>query len=75
MIYRKNETILILISLKRYFSHPEKSIGGIVIPGPGICITLSQVDILVSDDSHAFCTTQLCITEFLLGYRPEPNQH
>ena len=24
--YRKNETILILISLKRYFSHPEKSI-------------------------------------------------
>ena len=23
VIYRKNETILILISLKRYFSHPE----------------------------------------------------
>ena len=40
----KNENILILISLKRYFSHPEKTIlnlslpqrlGGIVIPGPG----------------------------------------
>ena len=26
VIYRKNETISILISLKRYFSHPEKSI-------------------------------------------------
>ena len=26
VIYRKNETILILISLKRYFSHPKKSI-------------------------------------------------
>ena len=26
VIYRKNETILVLISLKRYFSHPEKSI-------------------------------------------------
>ena len=25
VIFRKNETILILISLKRYFSHPEKS--------------------------------------------------
>ena len=25
-IYRKNETILILISLKHYFLHPEKSI-------------------------------------------------
>ena len=25
MIYRKNETILILISLKCYFSHPEKN--------------------------------------------------
>ena len=23
VIFRKNETILILISLKRYFSHPE----------------------------------------------------
>ena len=43
VIYRKNEIILILISLKRYFSHPEKSIlnlsfpeleGGIVIPVP-----------------------------------------
>ena len=76
MIYRKNETILILISLKLYFSHPEKSIlnlslGGIVIPGPGICLTPSQVDILVSDDSHAFCPSQLCITEFLLGYQSQ----
>ena len=43
VIFRKNETILILISLKRYFSHPEKSIlkysltlrGSIVIPGIG----------------------------------------
>ena len=26
VIYRKNETILILISLKRYLSHPENSI-------------------------------------------------
>ena len=26
VIFRKNETILILINLKRYFSHPEKSI-------------------------------------------------
>ena len=25
VIFRKNETILILISAKRYFSHPEKS--------------------------------------------------
>ena len=41
----EKNTILILISLKRYFSHPEKSIlylsltklkGGIVIPGPGL---------------------------------------
>ena len=32
-----------------------------MIPGPGICLTPSQVDILVSDDSHAFCPTQLCI--------------
>ena len=45
LIYRKNETILILISLKRYFLHPEKSIlslslpylkGGIAIPGPDV---------------------------------------
>ena len=42
MIFRKNETILILISFKTYFSHPEKSIhkssltlGGIVILGTG----------------------------------------
>ena len=40
-IFRKIKTILILISFKRYFSHPEKSILnlslpqlGIVIPGP-----------------------------------------
>ena len=37
VILRKIKTILILISFKRYFSHPEKSIlnlvGGIVIPG------------------------------------------
>ena len=26
VIYRKNETILILVSLKRYFSHPDQSI-------------------------------------------------
>ena len=26
VIYQKNEIILILISLKQYFSHPEKSI-------------------------------------------------
>ena len=26
VIYRQNETILILISLKCYFTHPEKSI-------------------------------------------------
>ena len=26
VIHRKNGTILILISLKRYFSHPEKSV-------------------------------------------------
>ena len=45
VIYRKNETILILISLKRYFSHPENqnltevflnSKEAIVIPGPGL---------------------------------------
>ena len=44
VIFRKIKTILILVSFKRYFSHPEKSIlnlrlpkllGGIVIPGPG----------------------------------------
>ena len=42
VIYRKNETILILMRLKCYFPHPEKSIlnlslpylqGGIVLPG------------------------------------------
>ena len=33
---------------------------------PGICLTTSQVDILVSEDSLAFCPT-ICITEFLLG--------
>ena len=32
MIYRKNETIFILISLKRYFSHPEKSILNLSLP-------------------------------------------
>ena len=39
MIFRKNETILVLIGLNFYFSHPEKSILNlslsIVIPGPG----------------------------------------
>ena len=32
VIYRNNETILILISLKRYFSHPEKSILNLSLP-------------------------------------------
>ena len=32
VIFRKNETILILISLKRYFSHPEKSILNLSLP-------------------------------------------
>ena len=45
VIYRKHETILFYISVKRYFSHPEKSMlnlsrpllyGGIVILGPGL---------------------------------------
>ena len=27
------------------------------------------MNILVSDDSHAFCPSQLCITEFLIGYQ------
>ena len=37
----------------------------LIIQCPGICLTPSQVDILVSDDSLAFCP--ICITEFLLG--------
>ena len=32
VIYRKNKTILILINLKRYFSHPEKSILNLSLP-------------------------------------------
>ena len=32
VIFRKNETILILISLKCYFSHPEKSILNLSLP-------------------------------------------
>ena len=32
VIYRKNENILMLISLKRYFSHPEKSILKLSLP-------------------------------------------
>ena len=32
VIFRKNDTILILISLKRYFSHPEKSILNLRFP-------------------------------------------
>ena len=32
VIFRKNETILILISFKRYFSHPEKSILNLSLP-------------------------------------------
>ena len=48
VIFRKIKTIFILISFKRYFSQPEKSIlnlslpkllGGIVIPGPEPKIT------------------------------------
>ena len=42
VIFRKIKTILILISNKRYFSHPEKSIlkssitlRRLVLPGPG----------------------------------------
>ena len=34
VIYRKNETILILISLKRYFPHPEKSILNLTLKAP-----------------------------------------
>ena len=49
LIFRKIETILILISFKPYFLHPEKSIlslslGGIVIPDPGHHIVLNIVD-------------------------------
>ena len=29
------------------------------------------MDILASDDSHAFCPSQLCITEFLLWYQSQ----
>ena len=40
VVLRKIKTILTLISFKRYFSHPEKSMlnlgGGNVIPGPDI---------------------------------------
>ena len=32
VIFRKIETILILIGLKRYFSHPEKSILNLSLP-------------------------------------------
>ena len=32
VIYRKNETILILISLKRYLSYPEKSTLNLSLP-------------------------------------------
>ena len=32
VIYRKKEIILTLISLKRYFSHPEKSILNLSLP-------------------------------------------
>ena len=32
VIFRKNKTILFLISFKRYFSHPEKSILNLSIP-------------------------------------------
>ena len=32
VIFRKNETILILISLKSYFSHPEKSMLNLSLP-------------------------------------------
>ena len=32
VIYRNNETILVLISLKRYFPHPEKSILNLSLP-------------------------------------------
>ena len=32
VIFRKIKTILILISLKRYFSHPEKSILNLSLP-------------------------------------------
>ena len=44
VIFRKIKIILILISFKRYFSHPEKSIlnlslGGLVIPGPDMIAT------------------------------------
>ena len=32
VIFRKTETILILINLKRYFSHPKKSILNFSLP-------------------------------------------
>ena len=34
VIFRKNKTNLILISFKRYFSHPEKSILNLSLSGP-----------------------------------------
>ena len=32
VIFKKNEIILVLISFKRYFSHPEKSIFNLSLP-------------------------------------------
>ena len=32
VIYRKNKTIFILISLKHYFLHPEKIILNLILP-------------------------------------------
>ena len=32
VVFRKNETILIVISLKLYYSHPEKAIPNLSIP-------------------------------------------
>ena len=36
LIFRKIKTILILMSFIRYFSHPEKSILNLSLPGPGV---------------------------------------